>query len=114
MRLIDADEFKKYADEPSIYDTTDLKAMIDEQPTVTETEELYKNACASIFSMAVAEQKKINADKDHDTERIKAYRISLAFLRPDLTSEEIYNEVECVSHYEWNTETKRYEKKNSN
>ena len=74
------------------------------------TEELYKNACGAIFSMAVAEQKKINADKDHDTERIKAYRISLAFLRPDLTSEEIYNEVERISHYEWNTETKQYDK----
>ena len=34
MRLIDADKFSKYADKPSIYDTTDLKAMIDEQPTV--------------------------------------------------------------------------------
>jgi hypothetical protein len=102
MRLIDADEFKEYADRPSIYDTTDLKAMIDEQPTI--------NACGSIFAMAVAEQKKINTDKDHDTERIKAYRIALAFLRPDLTSEEIYNEVERVSHYEWNSETKRYEK----
>lgn len=75
-----------------------------------DTEQLYKNACSSIFSMAVAEQKKINADPNHDTERIKAYRISLAFLRPDLTSEEIYNEVERVSHYEWNSDTKQYEK----
>ena len=42
MRIIDADEFKEYADKPSIYDTTDLKAMIDEQPTVTGKEGLYK------------------------------------------------------------------------
>lgn len=75
-----------------------------------DTEQLYKNACSSIFSMAVAEQKKINADPNHDTERIKAYRISLAFLRPDLTSEEIYNEVERVSHYEWNSDTRQYDK----
>ena len=75
-----------------------------------DAEQLYKNACSQIFSMAVAEQKKINADPNHDTERIKAYRISLAFLRPDLTSEEIYNEVERVSHYEWNSETRQYEK----
>lgn len=33
-RYIDADKFLKYADEPSIYDTTDLKDMINEQPTV--------------------------------------------------------------------------------
>ena len=33
MRLIDADTFLKYSDKPSIYDTTDLKAMIDEQPS---------------------------------------------------------------------------------
>lgn len=75
-----------------------------------DAEQLYKNACSQIFSMAVAEQKKINADPNHDTERIKAYRISLAFLRPDLTSEDIYNEVERVSHYEWNSETRQYEK----
>lgn len=75
-----------------------------------DAEQLYKNACSQIFSMAVAEQKKINADPSHDTERIKAYRISLAFLRPDLTSEEIYNEIERVSHYEWNSETRQYEK----
>ena len=34
MRLIDADAFIRYADEPSIFDTTDLKAMIGEQPTI--------------------------------------------------------------------------------
>lgn len=73
-------------------------------------EETYKNACSAIFNMAVAEQKKINADINYSTERIKAYRISLRFLRPDLTSEEIYNEIERVSHYEWNPETKSYEK----
>ena len=32
-KYIDADKFLKYADEPSIYDTTDLKDMINEQPT---------------------------------------------------------------------------------
>ena len=34
VRLIDANAFMKYADAPSIYDTTDLKAMIAEQPTI--------------------------------------------------------------------------------
>ena len=37
-RLIDADEFKRYADKPSIFDTTDLKEMINEQPTVDAVE----------------------------------------------------------------------------
>lgn len=32
-KYIDADLFKEYADKPSIYDTTDLKDMINEQPT---------------------------------------------------------------------------------
>ena len=36
MRKIDADAFVRYADEPSIFDTTDLKAMIEEQPTLPE------------------------------------------------------------------------------
>lgn len=31
MRLIDADVFKEYADKPSIFDTTDLKEMIDDE-----------------------------------------------------------------------------------
>ena len=39
-RFIDADLFIKYAEEPSIFDTTDLKAMIDEQPTAINTKEL--------------------------------------------------------------------------
>ena len=34
MRLIDADAFIKYTKEPSIYDMTDVKEMIEDQPTV--------------------------------------------------------------------------------
>ena len=36
MRKIDADRFMEYADEPSIFDTTDLKAQIAEQPTLPD------------------------------------------------------------------------------
>lgn len=75
---------------------------------MTELEQ-YRHATRAIFSMAVAEQKKINANTQHGTKRIKAYRIALAFLCPDLTSEEIYNEIERASRYEWNAERREYE-----
>lgn len=70
---------------------------------MTEIEQ-YHHAISAIFSMAVAEQKEINASPHHDTERIKAFRIALAFLRPDLGNDEICNEIERVSHYEWDAE----------
>ena len=74
---------------------------------MTELEQ-YRHATKAIFSMAVAEQKKINANTQHGTERIKAYRIALAFLCPEFTSEEIYNEIERVSHYEWDADRREY------
>lgn len=75
---------------------------------MTELEQ-YLHATSAIFAMAVAEQKKINADAGYSTERIKAYRIALSFLRPDLTSEEIYSEIERAGHYEWNAEHREYQ-----
>lgn len=37
-RYISVEKFKEYADKPSVFDTTDLKSMIDEQPTADVVE----------------------------------------------------------------------------
>lgn len=82
-----------------------------EEQQVADKVKIYTEAVSAIASMAIAEQKKINIDENHCTERIKAYRIALMYLRPDLTSEQIYDEIERCSYNEWNCETRRYESK---
>ena len=47
----------------------------------------------TIAQMAMYEQKRALKDPEYCLERLKAYRICLAILRPDLTSDQICDEV---------------------
>jgi hypothetical protein len=79
-----------------------MNRLYDDQDEMERKIQHYKQATKHIFSYAVEQQRKINDDPNHDTERIKAFRLALLALRPDLTAEQVYNEVERVSKLKWN------------
>lgn len=64
---------------------------------IENVEQVYSNACQGIFLNAVDEQIKFDQFPENGNGKLQGFRVALKYLRPDLTSDEIYDEIVRVA-----------------
>ena len=64
---------------------------------IENAEQIYSTACQSIFMNAVDEQIKFDQFPENGNGKLQGFRVALKYLRPDLSADEIYDEIVRVA-----------------